>query len=229
MEFDLNDLDLNALDIFSLSDTEYETSRQLAAPRRYARKVARRQFINGLKKEALTDLIPVLPPPDTDLYVIGNGAGAEIRHGLNPQAFDFGTFIPYLVDMLGGEGCTAYVSSWTMNENHIKAMGAMLDDDRLARLTVLADPYFQRRTPSNYAQLIHIIQQHAPRARYLSFKNHVKCIALSNAAGTQFCTITGSANLSAQPRCEQYVLTTDPGVYGFMVNDFFEVMLSHGR
>ena len=223
-DFDFPDLP----DLFGPLDDapEYETVRQLAAPRRYARRVAKRVFINGLKKEALTELIPTLPPPDVDLYVMGNGSGAEIRHGLNPQAFDFGTFIPHLVDMLGAQGCTAYVSSWTMNENHIKSMGAMLDDGRLANLTVFSDPYFARRTPANYAQLMTIVQKHAPRARYLSFKNHVKAICITSADAQRFVTVTGSANLSAQPRCEQYVLSTAPDVFQFFVDEFFEAMIN---
>lgn len=225
-DFDIDDLDPFAGFDAAGDEIELETSRQLSRPKSHAKKAAKREFINGLKKQALTELIPSLPPPDVDLYVIGNGAGAEQRHGLNPQAFDFGSFIPHLVEMLGGQGCTAYVSSWTMNENHVKNMGQMLNDGRLEYLTVCSDPYFQRRTPSIYAQLVTAIQRHAPRARYLAFKNHVKVIALANADNTRFCTITGSANLSAQPRCEQYVLTTAPDVYRFFVDEFFGEMFN---
>lgn len=62
----------------------------------------------------------------------------------------------------------------------------------------------------------------ARRQRFMAFKNHVKAIAIQH--GDSYCTITGSANLSAQPRCEQYVLTTSPDVYRFFVAEFFEAM-----
>lgn len=210
---------------FDWLNTDLETSKQLSEPKLHARRAARREFSTGLKREALTELIPALPPPDVDLYVIGNGAGAEIRHGINPLAFDFGTFIPHVVRMLGDKNCIAYVSSWTMSEIHVKSMIAMLDDGRLSRLVVFADPYFSRRTPAIYAQLATGLQRHYPHGQYLAFKNHVKCIALATSDESRTCVITGSANLSAQPRCEQYVLTTAPDVYTFFRDEFFEAML----
>jgi hypothetical protein len=205
-------------------DYTTETARQLKRPLVYARREARRQMINGLKRQALTDLIPELPPPDTDLYVIGNGAGAEIRHGINPQAFDFGSFLPVVVRMLGDQGCTAYVSTWTMARQHSLTMLAMLDDGRLSALTVATDPYFRKREAAICAELVDGLQQRGQR--FLCWKNHVKAICISS-PDNRYCTITGSANLSAQPRCEQYVLTTAPDVYHFFRDEFFEEMLSH--
>lgn len=40
---------------------------------------------------------------------------------------------------------------------------------------------------------------------------------------------SGKANLSAQPRCEQYVLTTAPDVYQFFRDEFFEAMIGHAE
>lgn len=210
---------------------ELETSRTLDKPIMTARKAKRREFVNGQKREALTELIPALPPPDTDLYIIGNGAGAEKRHGVDSTAFDFGTFIPHVVRMLGDIGCTAYVSTWTMNENHVKSMVEMLTDGRLSALSVMVDPYFSRRTPAIYAQLITGLQAHpwgipgAGGGRFKAFKNHCKIIAIANPAG-QCCTIMGSANLSAQPRTENYTLSTAPDLYAWVRDEFFEVMLN---
>lgn len=205
---------------------ELETARQLARPLLHERKAAKREFISGLKREALNALIPTLPPPDVDLYVVGNGAGAEVRHGINPLAFDFGSFIPHIVKQLGDRDCTAYISTWTANAQHVKTLIDMLDDGRLAALTVATDPYFKTREAAVCNQLILGIQRHAPRARFLAWKNHVKCICIADAAGERFCTVTGSANLSAQPRTEQYVLTTAPDVYHFFVREFFEAMFN---
>ena len=205
---------------------ELETARQLKKPLLHERRAAKREFISGLKREALNQLIPVLPPPDTDLYVVGNGAGAEIRHGINPLAFDFGSFIPHIVEQLGGTNCIAYISTWTANLNHVKTLIDMLDDGRLAALTMATDPYFKTREAAICNQLITGILRHSPRARFLAWKNHTKLICISNADQTRFCTVTGSANLSAQPRSEQYVLTTAPDVYRFYVSEFFEVMFN---
>lgn len=203
------------------ADEDYILERPvgLAKPKLTYRREAKRLFLNGLKKQALNELIPTLPPPDTDLYVIGNGAGAEIRHGINPLAFDFGTFIPHVVGMLGTPA-KLYVSTWTMNRNHVKSILEMFDNRELEQISVITDPYFKRREAAIANELISGLL--ARRQRFMAFKNHVKAIAIQH--GDSYCTITGSANLSAQPRCEQYVLTTSPDVYRFFVAEFFEAM-----
>ena len=215
-------------DIFD-SDYEHEddlqTNKILDSPKISVKKSQKREFINGLKKQALNDLIPELPPTDVDLYVIGNGSGAEIKHGINPLAFDFGTFIPHIVELLGREECHLYVSTWSMNHYHAQTIVNMLDNGKLANVTVLTDPYFKQRESAVCNMLISGLLKHAPRGRFLAFKNHVKAICVSNSDKTRFCTITGSANLSSQPRCEQYIMTTAPEVYAFFVNDFFEAMI----
>jgi len=217
------------LDWMLSPEAPLETTHQLRQPALHARRAAKRTFVNGLKREALTALIPDLPDPDTDLYVIGNGAGAEKKWtpgGIEPKAFDFGTFIPHLVERLGNTGCTAHVSTWTMNRNHALSMVEMLATGALAHLTVITDPYFKRREAAVAAELINGMARFPGRGRFLAFKNHVKAICVANADASRFCTVTGSANLSAQPRCEQYVLTTAPDVYWFFVREFFEVMVN---
>jgi len=217
--------DLDALLADDLPDLE--TAEQLGRSATFQHEAEHRVFVNGLKKQALSALIPTLPPPNVDLYVIGNGAGAERRSavgGVAPEAFDFGTFIPHLVEMLGDVGCIGYVSTWVMNRNHCLSLIELLDSGRLARLTVLTDPYFKRRESAVCNELITGFQRHPERTRFLAFKNHIKAICISTADGSQTVTVTGSANLSAQPRCEQYVLTTAPDVYRFFVDEFFEAI-----
>jgi hypothetical protein len=210
-------------------DRTLQANRTLARPLKHSRRGAKRQFKNGLKKQALNHLIPVLPPPDVDLYVVGNGAGAEKMWepgGIDQTAFDFGTFIPHVVDLMGAQGCIAWVSTWTMNRNHALTMIEMLDDGRLGQLTVFTDPYFQRREASVFAELVLGLDRHPESARYLAFKNHVKTMCIATPDESRTVTITGSANLSAQPRCEQYVLTTAPDVYNFFKTEFFLEMLN---
>lgn len=207
-------------------DDQLETTDNLTAPIRHDRKTAKRQFVNGLKKQALTELVRELPPPDTDVYILSNGSGSTYRVGGDPLAFEFGHFIPVLVDMLGGNGCTLYVSTWTMNRQHALNILDMVDTGKIARLAVMTDPYFLQRESAVANQLVTGIKQR--KQRFLAFKNHVKALAIANADNTQFTVVTGSANLSSQPRAENFILSTDPGLYWFLVSEFFEVMLNHG-
>lgn len=218
---------MDDLDWMRQPSLEVQSERKLARPVAHARRAAQRQTVNGLKKQALTALIPELPPPDTDLYVIGNGSGAKkkwLPGGSDPDAFDFGTFIPHVVERLGNAGCIAYISTWSMNRNHALTLIEMLNDGRLAQLTVFTDAYFQRREPAIAGMLITEMARLPDRARYFAFRNHVKAMCIANADETRFCTVTGSANLSAQPRCEQYVVTTAPEIFGFSRREFFEAM-----
>ena len=212
-----------------VDDVEFVTDRRLKENITHARRVRRREFVNGLKKQALNRLIPNLPPPDTDVYIVSNGSGAEkkwMAGGVDPEVFDFGTFIPHLVDLLGSKGCIGWVSTWTMNRNHALTLTEMLADGRFEKLTVFTDPYFQRRTPAVAAVLIEGLQRFPGRGRYLAFKNHVKLICIASADENRVAVVSGSANLSAQPRCEQYVLTASLDVYEFYKREFFEAMLN---
>lgn len=220
-DFDLPDFDLPGDD----DEPDFITARQLAAPVRFERREAKRVMVNGLKREALSTLIPVLPPPDTDLYIISNGSGAErIQGRIDARAIDFGTFVPVLVDLLGAQGCTAYISTWTMNRNHALMLLELLDTGALARLTVATDPYFTRREAAIAATLIQGLDERGQQFR--AWKNHVKAVCIASADNRRFVTVTGSANMSAQPRCEQFTLTTAPDVYQFFVTEFFEAMMA---
>lgn len=204
-------------------DASIHSSDNLKNPAKHERKEVKRKFINGLKQQALTQLIPELPPIDTDLYIIGNGAGAEKINGRTVDSFDFGSFLPVLVEMLGNKDITAYVSTWTMNRNHATIMIDLLDNGNISKLVVASDPYFTRRESAVAATLIQGIQKH--KQTFITFKNHVKSICLKAPDGKTV-TVSGSANLSAQPRCEQYILTTHPDVYQFFVSEFFEYMVN---
>jgi hypothetical protein len=203
-----------------------ETSEPLSKPKRYRREnVARREYINGLKREALTTLVTELPPPDVDLYILSNGSGSTYKHGREALAFEFGHFIPVLAEMLGGKGVTAYISTWTMARAHALNLLALVDSGTLAQLAVMTDPYFQRRESAVANTLISGLL--ARGMRYVAFKNHVKAAILASADQTRFVSVVGSANLSSQPRAENFTLSTDPGLYRFLRDEFFEEMLSH--
>lgn len=208
----------------------YETSTQLESPIRFDKKTARREFKAGLKKEALTELIPTLPPPDTDLWLVSNGDGAETGRGaINLQAFDFGSFIPHVVRLLGNDQCRLYISTWTCNRTHVLNLLAMLREGELGYFTFCCDPYFRTRETALCTELLLGMQEYPDKTRAVFWKNHAKIIAIANQDETQTCVIVGSANLSAQPRAESYVMSCAPEVYKFYRDQFFEAMIANAR
>jgi hypothetical protein len=225
---DAFDIDPFADDIFALDAQTLQTDAQLPAPLKHQRRVDKRRFVMNLKRQALDKLITDLPAPDEDIYIISNGEGREGRMGATLEAtgFDFGTFIPVLVDRLG-KGCHCHCSTWVMNADHARRFVEMLDDGRLYALFIASDPFFKNKpTTAPIAHtLIAGLKRHEPRARFLAWKNHTKILCIANADKTRFVTITGSANLTAVQRAENYVMSGSPELYRFLVSEFFDQMM----
>lgn len=207
---------------YASDDDDLQTVRTLHKSLRAERRTAQRQYITGLRKEALTELVRELPPPDTDLYIITNGSGGTFKPGLNPVAFEFGHFIPVLADMLDCKGGELYVSTWTMNRAHAQNILENIDNGTFAHVTVMTDPYFMRRESAVASALVTGLLERGQR--FLAFKNHVKAMGIATADRSRTVVITGSANLSSQPRAENFVLSTSPELYDWMRTDFFEAM-----
>lgn len=210
-------------DLSWIDAPDFITTDNLPAPVRYDRRHEKAVYVNGLKKQALSDLLKELPPPDTDIYILSNGSGGTYRTGdENPKAFEFGHFIPVLCEMLGNKAITAYVSTWTMNRWHALNMLQMVDNGILSSLSVMTDPYFLQRESVVANTLVEGLMKR--QQRFKAFKNHVKAVCLSGEKG--IVSVLASANLSAQPRAENFTLSTDPGLHTFLVTEFFEVMLN---
>lgn len=220
-----------AFDTSSFDDDgdELETARTLDAPLLYARHAAKRQTIAAQKQENLARLMPTLPPPDTDLLILGTAEGKEnVRTGLlDSGAFDFGSFIPHGVELLGGHGITCYCSTWVLNRQHVEMFTDLLDAGRLAALHVLSDPFLKRRhTSAVYGALVTTIQAHPP-SRLKLFENHAKILCLAAPEGSRFLSVQGSSNLTSVQRVENYHVSTAPEVYHFYVEQFFLRILGH--
>lgn len=220
-------------DSFAWLEDGYSIESPLALenPLIHERKVQRRQTVLAEKQQNLARIITALPPPDTELYIIGSAEGREhSRSGhILANSFDFGSFIGHVIDLLLAEtgqpgGVTLYVSTWVLNRDTVMMFDDYLNDGRLSSLHILADKFLKRRhTAAVYGHLVEVIQAH-PGSRIKLNPNHCKILALTVAGRTV--SITGSANLSAVARTEQYNLTTAPDVYQFYVDQFFERLFS---
>lgn len=226
----------SAGDSFAWLDDEYstETPNALDASISHTRKVSHRRTMIAEKEQNLAALITELPPPDCDLYIVGNADGREhSRSGhITANSFDFGSFVGVCIDMLLKDtgqagGVELYVSTWVLNRDTVQMFADNLEAGRLSGLHVIADKFLKRRhTSAVYAQLVETIQAHPP-SRIILAPNHCKILCMSVAG--RCVTITGSANLSAVARTEQYILTTSPDVYAFFVRDFFEAIYDKAK
>lgn len=205
-------------------DGDIQTAKTLKSVLRLERKTEKRRFMNDEKRLALAELMPELPPPDTDLFIITSGLGAEANRGVISKSPDLGTFIPHIVELLGNKDCFAYISTWICNQWHAQTMLELVDSGRVKSLCFFSDPYFMQRSPAIATPLVTGLIERGQRVKL--WKNHTKILALANADESRTCVVMSSANLSAQPRAESLNISTAPDVYFWLKNDFFEKMLA---
>jgi hypothetical protein len=215
-----DDNDLSWVD----SAPELETDEQLERPIFHQRRAKQREFVNGLKKQSLNELIPLLPPPDVEMYILTNGSGGTYRlHDMAQHCFEFGHFVPVIAERLGGQ-CDLYAATWTMNRSHGLNLLQCLDDGRLRSVTLFTDNYWRRRESAVANEVIAGLMDRGQR--YLAFKCHTKVIAMCNADETRFCNLFSSCNFSSQPRSENITLNTDPETFYWLRTEYFEAMLA---
>ena len=174
--------------------------RGLPEGRTLTRKNVKRELKKAGRLKNVAKILTALPPPGSSTHIIGNGA------------YDFFDWIPHLQELMG-KPAHGWFSTWTMNRGNALDLLELFDAGRLASLTMLTGLYFKRREASVYATLLEGIQERGQR--YLAFLNHTKLILLQ--AGGDYITVEGSANLTSNPRLEQYVISNDRELLEFHV------------
>ena len=173
---------------------------------RALRNTARRRFKRQGQRESLADILNGPPGPGETVHII---SGAK---------FDFWTWVPVLIDWLG-RADALYCSTWTLSRNTAIELAELWDADRIGDVTFLTGLYFKRRETAVYSTLLQTIRRRG--GRYRAFQNHAKLLLLHNAAAGHFLTVEGSANLTSNPRAEQYAVTNDRALWEFC-RDWFE-------
>lgn len=191
--------DLGLLDFLSLDDDrEVETTRSITP--RIARADLKRQAITMMKREHLRDVLKAKPAPGTAYHLISNGK------------YDFWTWIPVLIEMMG-HADAFYGSTWTLNRQACTELLDLFDQAKIRKISMLTGLYFKRRETAVYAKLMTGLTDR--RQRYICLENHAKVTLLANHQTGDYLTVEGSANYTANPRIEQYVICNDRTIYDF--------------
>jgi len=186
------------LDFSWLADEDDLETVEMPASRAHHRTAARRLLRRALQEEAVAEILPELPGPGESVHIIANGK------------YDFWLYVPHMLGLLGTPA-RLWASTWTMNRGNVLELLELYDQGSLTAITILTGLYFKRRESAVYATLLEGIQ--ARGQRYLALKNHAKLILLE-AAGAHL-VVEGSANFTANPRIEQYVITHDEQLLRF--------------
>jgi len=160
----------------------------------------RRRYERIQQREALEDVLAGPPEP------------GESVHILSRAQFDFWTWVPAMLDWIG-HSPDLYCSTWTASRANVVELLELWDAGRIGRAHFLTGLYFKRRETAVYARLLEGLRTRG--GRYCSSRNHAKVLLLANAARKAWLTIEGSANLTSNPRTENYIITNDRGLWEF--------------
>lgn len=185
----LTETDLSVIFSTAMLNEETETMENVSA--RQIRNAAKAHMISRLKKESAKTFFERLPNENEYFHTISNGT------------FDYWSVLSILISLCPGVIEQAFISTWTLNHNTCKEMFDVLDSGKIKKIWVLSGIYFKRREPAVYARLATGLAERNQRLK--CSENHAKVAVL---IGNNFqVTMEGSANLTANPRIEQNIVT----------------------
>ena len=194
-------------DVLDHLDGEQLETCDMPTPRVFRREM-KVKMQNKLKLNEIALILPELPEKDWSFHIVANGK------------YDFWSFTPHIQKLIGSAGLEFYVSTWTMSRNNAVEMVKLFDDGKVGTINLLTGLYFKRRESAVYATVLSAIKKRGQR--YAAFKNHAKVLLLSN--GKDFIVVEGSANLTGNPRLEQYVISNHKGLYDFHAGWMMEML-----
>lgn len=162
------------------------------------RRRPRRRMDRLDQQQALTDVIRTLPEPGESVHIV------------SAAKFDFWTWVPAMLEWIGRTEAL-YASTWTLSRTNAVELFELWDAGKIGTASFLTGTYFKRRETAVYSYLLEGIR--ARGGRYRAFANHAKVMLLGGSGA--WLVIEGSANLTANPRLEQYVLSNDRALWEF--------------
>lgn len=162
-----------------------------------------------LKKEACAQVLTERIEPGTSYHFISNGS------------FDYWNIVTRMIELHELTKAEFYGCTWTMNDANVKSLFELIDTGTLRSASVMVGLYFLHREPVVADTLKCGLEDRAQR--FKACENHAKVVLLQ--AGDDWLVFEGSANFTANPRIEQFVLNNDRELYEFhktWMNGYFE-------
>jgi len=169
---------------------------------------AARRLLRVRQRQALTHVLAAPPAP------------GETVHLLSAAKWDFWTWVPVMLDWIGHTE-KLRCSTWTLNRQTAVELFELWDAGRIGSVDFLTGLYFKRRETAVYTYLVNGIRKRG--GRYRAFRNHAKVLLLANPQADAYITVEGSANLTANPRWEQYAITNHRPLWEFHRSWFDEM------
>lgn len=157
------------------------------------------KFKNKLKINHIEKILEELPLQDESLHIVSN------------RTFDYFNIIPRLIELANQNVDTFYFSTWTMSHQNVISIFEMFDQGIFKNIHALTGEYFKSRETAVYSILEMGIEER--KQKLFSNKNHTKVTLLE--IGDEHYVIEGSANFTANPRIENFIITNSKELFYF--------------
>lgn len=198
----LNDTNINIDGIlFNMLDSKTQLESSFMPEGRVLKRgEGRRRMKHITKRAKAADLLDTieLPKPGETIHVISDAK------------YDFFNVI-MAAAKLTAPVLDFYGSTWTMSKYNVQDLLGALETGVIQNATILTGTYFKRRESSVYAQLVTGLAKY--NQRYNAFINHTKVALLRSEDA--YIVFEGSANFTANPRLENYIICNNKELYEF--------------
>jgi hypothetical protein len=202
---DLMDSLFSALDLFdSSNDTLITSTKETVDDEQQAliyrdHKPNKRELLAVKSNQYLAEVLKGLPEPNTTWHAISN------------SRFDFWSFIPAVISYLNNYTTELYISTWTTNNRNTQSLIELYDQGKIGKVVFVVGRYFQSREQATYNYLAsNLMQRHQ---KLIVGEHHAKIMLLHNQ--DNYIVIESSANLTSNPRTENFVYSNDKDLYYF--------------
>lgn len=197
-DFKFSDFEFGGIDKFETQ--EMPDSRRAEVHR--AKHVVRR----GFQTRELSEIMPEI-------------SEGNIYHVVSRGNFDSFNFLPLIIER-HGEVDEYLFTTWALNRDNVVDMLELFDQGKVLQIEAFVGTYLKRRETAVYGLLFDGLQKRGQRMK--AFRNHSK-IQLFR-VGDLYVVVEGSANLTANGNCENFVVSVDRGVWEFHAGWLREIM-----
>lgn len=103
-----------------------------------------------------------------------------------------------------------YLATWTISKQNISRLKLAIESGKLKNLTMVFSSTLKAANPALYASLVGALKDF-DNVKLKEINSHSKTFSITN--GTDFLTVSGSANWSENPRIENFLLLNDKDLF----------------
>lgn len=192
---DLDNIDLDCF--FDANVTEQQLNTDKTINTRKTTIDLKRNHLKKLKAKNVAEILTELPAPGWSTHIVSKGN------------FDYFDFAPRIIDLLGGWVDESYFCTWSINRHNTVELIRLIDEGRIKRFNLLTGDYFKNRERDVYHLALNAMLRTGNRIK--TIKAHAK-VLIFRKGETRIC-FEGSANLTHNPRIEQYFVAQCPELY----------------